>query len=65
MPRSPINKALSWTQQRLLWNQEGYCSREACGFKHNDLTHCDTGLKYCRRCANLINYHNPEKILIS
>ncbi len=62
--RSQLNKALSWTDQRVLWNQEGYCSREACGHKHNDRVHIHSGLKYCNHCANLINYHNPEEVLI-
>lgn len=61
--RSKLNKDLNWQQQRELWNQEGYCSRESCGHKHDNRIHSHSNLKYCNRCAFLINDANQMELI--
>jgi hypothetical protein len=58
---------LGWTEQRIIWNKEGQCAREACRaplinprYPNITYVHKDSLLKYCRRCAFLINSHNNE-----
>lgn len=53
--RSPLDRSLDWQQQRVKWNREGYCAREACGQRHADMVHVTTNLAYCRPCARKLN----------
>lgn len=56
--RSEKDPSLTWQAQRAKWNDEGYCSRDACTDEHDHWKHLDTGLLYCRGCARQINRYS-------
>lgn len=60
---------LDWKQQRIVWNQEGKCAREACRASLKNrrnwiFTHKDSGLLYCVCCARLINRSTGMDLVI-
>jgi len=52
--------AMGWHEQRVIWNNEGRCAREACGgsIKRRKWWNKGSNLHYCTRCAVEINKYS-------
>jgi hypothetical protein len=68
----PAVPQMNWHQQRVVWNQEGKCAREACKAplinpRKPDLIHVhrDSQLKYCASCARRINEANNQELVVA
>jgi hypothetical protein len=64
---SLVRPELDWRPQRVLWNEHDQCARKDCrgSLRHRSgrllcALHNTNGLRYCRRCARLINDHNRD-----
>ncbi len=57
--KKQIDSKLGYTEQRILWNREGWCAREQCRSKHTNRLNSGNNLRYCDWCAERINEYNP------
>ncbi len=60
-----MEKKLDWMQQRIEWNKEGRCAREACQAKFRrgvKFRNSANGLFYCGYCARQIEEANNGEI---
>lgn len=53
--KKEVTQGMEYYAQRRLWNEQGFCAREACARKHDAQVNSGNRLLYCFGCSIIIS----------